>query len=54
MQRPMLGNGFVVFVLFFGVAMLDAFRAGDWIGAAFWVAIGTAFLWMDRPRRVEG
>lgn len=41
--------GFTVFVLFFGVAVLDALRGHDWVRAAFWVAIGSAF-----PRAARG
>lgn len=51
MRRLVLGPGFAVFVLFFAVAMLDALRSHDWLRAAFWVPIGTVFLWMDQPRR---
>ena len=51
MRRPSPGAGFTVFVLFFGLALLDAFRAGDWVHAAFWVAIGAVFFWADQPRR---
>ena len=51
MRRPLLGPGFTVFVLFFGLALLDAFRSRDWVHAAFWVAIGAVFLWADQPRR---
>ena len=51
MKNLLPGPGITVFVLFFGLALLDALRAGDWVHAAFWVAIGAAFLWMDPPRR---
>lgn len=54
MKRLVPGPGITVFVLFFGLALLDAFRAGDWLRAAFWVAIGAVFLWMDQPRRRTG
>jgi hypothetical protein len=35
---------FAVFLLFFGVATLEAFQTHNWIKAAFWVAIGLVFL----------
>ena len=41
MSRPAL----TFFVLFFGLALLDAVRGGDWLLALFWVAVGTLF-WM--------
>lgn len=54
MRTRMPGPGVTVFVLFFGLALLDAFRAHDWAHAAFWVAIGAVFLWADGPRRRPG
>jgi hypothetical protein len=51
MRNLRFGPGFAGFVLFFGVAMLDAFRSQDWARAGFWVLIGIVFVWMDQPRR---
>lgn len=45
-----LGDGFTIFVLFFGVATLEAFESGNWIRAAFWLAIAIAFLAADSRR----
>jgi uncharacterized membrane protein len=39
-----LSTNFAVFVLFFGVAALEAFQTANWTKAAFWVAIGIVFL----------
>lgn len=50
MSRP----GVVIFILFFGIALLDAVRGGHWIRALFWVGMGAAFWLLDRwglPRR---
>jgi hypothetical protein len=44
MARLRAGPGFVIFLLFFGVATLEAVRAADWAAAAFWLAVGLAFL----------
>ena len=44
MRNLRIGSNVAVFVLFFGVALLDALRSGDWVRAAFWVAIGLVFL----------
>ncbi|HEU4455708.1 MAG TPA: hypothetical protein VFR81_21775 [Longimicrobium sp.] len=54
MRHPMLEASFAVFVLFFGLPMMDALRARDWASAAFWVAVCAAFLWMGRPRHQTG
>jgi hypothetical protein len=46
MKRP----GAAIFLIFFGVSLLDAIRGGPWYRALFWIAIGFAFLAMDRRR----
>ena len=51
MNNIKLGTNFVVFLLFFGVAALDAFQAHSWPRAAFWVAIGTVFLIADNLKK---
>lgn len=45
-----LGTNFAIFVLFFGVGLLEAFQTGNWIKALFWVAIGVVFLLADNLR----
>lgn len=47
MKRPTLGSGITVFASFFGVGILEAFQGGNWLKAAFWLAVGFAFLVMD-------
>jgi hypothetical protein len=47
MRRIRFGTNFAVFLLFFGVATLEAFQTSNWIRVGFWVAIGCAFLYMD-------
>jgi hypothetical protein len=44
------GTNFVVFVLFFGISMLEAFQSQNWLKALFWLAIGSMFLLADRKR----
>ena len=41
-------DGLVIFLLFFGITLLDALAAGDWAGASFWLAVGVAFALLDR------
>jgi len=50
MRRMRLGANFTVFVLFFGVATLEAFQTRNWLKAAMWLAIGTVFLVADNLR----
>ena len=51
MRHLRLGTGFTIFVLFFGIALLDAFRQGAWLHAAFWCVIGLACLATDSIKR---
>lgn len=46
-----LGSGFTVFLLFFGVAILEAFQTHNWLKAVFWLAIGFIFLSMETGKR---
>lgn len=47
MKRISLGANFTIFLLFFGVAALEAFESRSWVKAAFWLAIGIVFLAAD-------
>lgn len=53
MRRIKLGANFAVFLLFFGIAMLEAFQTGNRIKATFWLAIGIVFLAADNLKRGE-
>lgn len=44
-------QGLAIFLLFFGVATLEAFQTHNWIKAAFWFAIGFVFLLADSLRK---
>ena len=47
MKGLKLGTNFAVFVLFFGVATLEAFQTRNWLKAFFWLAIGLVFMIAD-------
>jgi hypothetical protein len=47
MRKIKLSTNFTVFLLFFGVATLEAFQTRNWLKVIFWVAIGIAFLAAD-------
>jgi hypothetical protein len=51
MKRIKLSTNFVVFLLFFGAAALEAFQSANWAKAAFWVAIGSVFLVADNLKK---
>ena len=46
-----LGTNVAVFLLFFGVSVLEAFETRNWLKAAFWLAIGVVFLLADNLKR---
>jgi hypothetical protein len=50
MRQLRLGSNVAVFLLFFGLALLDALRSHDWLRATFWCAIGLVFLNADALR----
>ena len=41
---------FTIFILFFGIAFLDAVRGGQWPRILFWVVIGILFFLADRAQ----
>ena len=47
LKRIRLGTNFAVFLLFFGVATLEALQTRNWLKAAFWLVIGIVFLVAD-------
>jgi len=53
MKKISLGTNFTIFLLFFGVATLEAFQTHNWIKAGFWVAIGVVFLLADNFRKIR-
>ena len=50
MKRMRFGTNFVVFLLFFGVAAVEAIQTQNWLKAVFWALIGIAFLAADNIR----
>ena len=51
MERIKIGTNLTVFLLFFGVATLEALQTRNWTKAVFWLAIGFVFLIADNPKR---
>jgi hypothetical protein len=51
MKKIHLGANFAVFLLFFGVAMLEAFKSGNGLKVLFWSAIGIVFLLSDDVKK---
>jgi len=36
-----------IFILFFGVALIEAFQKQNWLEAAIFMVLGGVFLWAD-------
>jgi hypothetical protein len=53
MMKMNLGANFTVFLLFFGVAALEAFQTRNWLKATFWLAIGGVFLIGDNLKKAN-
>jgi hypothetical protein len=51
MPTPRLGTHITVFLLFFGVASLEAFETRNWLKAILWGSIGPAFLLADNLKK---
>ena len=47
-MRVHMSNAFAIFVLFFGVALIDAVQHGPWTRVLFWLVVGVLFLVMAR------
>lgn len=52
MQRPATHVNMTIFVLFFGVSLLDAIATQNWPRAAFWLLIASVFLGASRFGRL--
>lgn len=40
-----------VFILFFGIALVEAIQGGNWLQAGFFLALGVLSLWADFQRK---
>jgi len=47
MHRSAVATNVTIFLLFFGIALLDAVRSHDWLTTMFWLAVGVVFLRAD-------
>lgn len=53
MNKIKLSTNFAVFLLFFGVAALEAFQTSNWTVVLFWLAIGFVFLIADNLKKAK-
>jgi hypothetical protein len=50
MKGLRFGIGFAIFIIFFALSLLKAFRNGSWVLVVFWLTIGVAFFAADNLR----
>ncbi len=50
MQRLRLSENVAVFLLFFGIALIEAIQKGHWLVVLFWLTLGSLFLRADLLR----
>ena len=51
MRQPTAGENMTVFILFFGISMMEAFASRRWLSAAFWLVVALVFLGMSLAGR---
>ena len=51
MKKVNFGANFTVFLLFFGIALLEAVQKGDLVTSVFWLVAGWLFLRADNFRK---
>jgi len=51
MKKIRLGFNFAVFLLFFGLATLEAIQTGNFMRISFWIVIGLVFLLADNVKK---
>lgn len=47
MKTPVLGPNVAVFILFFGLSVVDAIWSHNWLRALLWLGFGALFLRVD-------
>jgi len=50
MKKLQLGTNFAVFVLFFGLALIEAIRSKNFLSALLFVILGLIFLHADNKK----
>jgi hypothetical protein len=45
------GTNTAIFLLFFGVAVIEAIQTQNWLKVAFWIAISLVFLLADFKKK---
>ncbi|MEK6827080.1 MAG: hypothetical protein AABX99_01185 [Nanoarchaeota archaeon] len=46
------GTNFAVFILFFGIAIIEVIQTKNWLKVSFWTAIALVFLFAENYKKV--
>ena len=50
MKKIKAGLNLAVFILFFGIALIEAFQKNNWLEALLFVLLGIIFIWADNKK----
>lgn len=53
MKQIKIGPGFAVFIVFFGIALLETFRTQNWVMVIFWVVMGLVFILLENQGKPD-
>ena len=53
MKKIRMSTNFTVFLLFFGVSVIEAFQTRNWLLTVFWLLIGVGFLAADNIKETR-
>ena len=45
-----IGANFTIFILFFGIALVEAFQKQNWLGALLFILLGIVFIWAENRK----
>lgn len=51
MRKLTFGTNVTIFLLFFGISLIDAVQSHHWLRALLWFSIGLVFLFADSVKR---
>jgi hypothetical protein len=51
MKRLQPGAGFTIFIIFFGLALLESIRDRNYLLVLFWICIALVFLFADKMKK---
>jgi len=46
-----IGHNMAIFILFFGIALVEAFQSKNWLLALLFVLLGVLFLFADNAKK---